>query len=150
MTACRMFVWRGACKSRFFPRFVSLPRQVESVESALNSPWWKIKLSIIGNVAKYSTLRTTQITHGSKSHTSPNILHPDKQVGNNIAKQTGFGVSVWQIVYHDDVTKWKNIFRITDLLCRNSPVSGEFPAQRPVTRSFDVFFDLRLNRQLSK
>ena len=27
----------------------------------------------------------------------------------------------------------------------NSPVTGEFPTQRPVTRSFDVFFDLRLN-----
>ena len=27
----------------------------------------------------------------------------------------------------------------------NSSVTGEFPAQRPVTRSFDVFFDLRLN-----
>ena len=27
----------------------------------------------------------------------------------------------------------------------NSPVPGEIPAQRPVTRSFDVFFDLRLN-----
>ena len=26
----------------------------------------------------------------------------------------------------------------------NSPVTGEFPTQRPVTRSFDVFFDLRL------
>ena len=26
----------------------------------------------------------------------------------------------------------------------NSPVPGEFPLQRPVTRSFDVFFDLRL------
>ena len=26
----------------------------------------------------------------------------------------------------------------------NSPVTGEFPAQRPVTRSFDIFFDLRL------
>ena len=26
----------------------------------------------------------------------------------------------------------------------NSPVTGEFPAQRPVTRSFDVFFDLSL------
>ena len=25
----------------------------------------------------------------------------------------------------------------------NSPVPGEFPAQRPVTRSFHVFFDLR-------
>ena len=27
----------------------------------------------------------------------------------------------------------------------NSPLSGEFPAQRPVARSFDVFFDLRQN-----
>ena len=33
---------------------------------------------------------------------------------------------------------------------RNSPVTGEFPAQRPVTRSFDVFFDLHLNKRLSK
>ena len=32
----------------------------------------------------------------------------------------------------------------------NSPVSGEFPAQRLVTRSFIVVFDLRLNKQLSK
>ena len=32
----------------------------------------------------------------------------------------------------------------------NIPVSGEFPAKRPVTRSFGVFFDLRLNGRLSK
>ena len=32
----------------------------------------------------------------------------------------------------------------------NSPVAGEFLAQRPVTRSFDVFFDLCLNKRLSK
>ena len=32
----------------------------------------------------------------------------------------------------------------------NSPVTGKFPAQRPVTRSFDVFIDLRLNKRLSK
>ena len=32
----------------------------------------------------------------------------------------------------------------------NSPVPGEFPAQRPVTRSVDVFFDLRPNKRLSK
>ena len=32
----------------------------------------------------------------------------------------------------------------------NSPVTGEFPSQRPVTRSFDVCFDLRLNKRLSK
>ena len=32
----------------------------------------------------------------------------------------------------------------------NSPVPGEFHAQRPVTQSFDVIFDLRLNKRLSK
>ena len=32
----------------------------------------------------------------------------------------------------------------------NSPVPGEFPALRPVTWSFDVFFDLRLNKRVSK
>ena len=36
------------------------------------------------------------------------------------------------------------------LCAGNSPVPGEFPAQRPVTRSFDVFFDLRPNKRLSK
>ena len=34
------------------------------------------------------------------------------------------------------------------LVCSAGP--GEFPTQRPVTRSFDVFFDLRLNKRLSK
>ena len=32
----------------------------------------------------------------------------------------------------------------------NSPVPGEYPAQRPVTQTFDVFFGLRLNKRLSK
>ena len=36
------------------------------------------------------------------------------------------------------------------LCAGNSPVSGEFPAHRPVTRSFDVFFDLLLIKRLSK
>ena len=36
------------------------------------------------------------------------------------------------------------------LCARNSLVTGEFPAQRPVTQSFDVFFDLCLNQELSK
>ena len=31
------------------------------------------------------------------------------------------------------------------ICAKNSPVTGEFPSQRPVTRSFDVFFDMRLN-----
>ena len=43
-----------------------------------------------------------------------------------------------------------NIFRVTGHLCGEFTVTGEFPAQKPVTRSFDVFFDLRLNERLSK
>ena len=43
-----------------------------------------------------------------------------------------------------------NIFRGTGLCAGNSPVTGEFPAQRPVPRSFEVFFDPRLNKPLNK
>ena len=43
-----------------------------------------------------------------------------------------------------------NIFRIIGLLCGNSLVTGEFPSQRPVRRNFGVFFDLGINKQLSK
>ena len=32
----------------------------------------------------------------------------------------------------------------------NSPVAGEFPAQRPVMGIFNIFFDLPLNERLSK
>ena len=36
-------------------------------------------------------------------------------------------------------------------LCEGNPlVTGGFLSQRPVTRSFDVFFDLHLNKRLSK
>ena len=50
-----------------------------------------------------------------------------------------------------------NMFRVTGFCVENSPVTagkspvtGEFPSHRPVTRSFHVFFDLRLNKRLSK
>ena len=36
-------------------------------------------------------------------------------------------------------------FSVSLALCvGNSPVTGEFPAQKPVTRSFNVFFDLKI------
>ena len=41
--------------------------------------------------------------------------------------------------YHDDVIKWKHF-----------PRYWPFVHQRPVTRSFDVCFDLRLNKRLNK
>ena len=42
------------------------------------------------------------------------------------------------------------IFTLLGLCAGKSPVTGEVPSQRPVTRCFGVFFDLRLNQWLSK
>ena len=53
-----------------------------------------------------------------------------------------------------NVSGWRHqieAFSALVALCaENSPVTAEFPAQSPVTRSFDVLFDLRLNKRLSK
>ena len=51
--------------------------------------------------------------------------------------------------FHDDVIKWNNSPRYWPL-CGEFTGTGEFPTQRPVTRSCDVRFDLRLNKRLSK
>ena len=59
--------------------------------------------------------------------------------------------------WHDDVIKriyfpcyWIYFPCYWTFVRGNSPLTGEFPSQRPVTRSFDVFFDLHLNKRLSK
>ena len=49
------------------------------------------------------------------------------------------------------MTSSNGSFSVLLTICAgNSPVTGEFPTQRPVTRSFAVFIDLRLNKWLSK
>ena len=53
-----------------------------------------------------------------------------------------FGISWWR-------HQMETFSSLLAICAGNSPVSGEFSAQRSVTRSFDVFFDLRLNKRLS-
>ena len=43
-----------------------------------------------------------------------------------------------------------NIFRVTGTLSVESISPGGFPLKKPVMQSFDVFFDLRLNKRVSK
>ena len=56
--------------------------------------------------------------------------------------------------YHTDDSRWlyqmKTLSALLAICAGNSLVTGEFPTQRPVKLSFDVFFDLRLNKWLSK
>ena len=58
-------------------------------------------------------------------------------------------ISLW-CVY---ATWWRHqmetLSALLALCAGNSPVTGEFSPQRPVTRSFDAFFDLGLNKRLT-
>ena len=46
---------------------------------------------------------------------------------------------------------WNGKFSALLAICAgNSPATGEFPTQRPVTQSFGVLFDLHLNERLNK
>ena len=62
-------------------------------------------------------------------------------------------------IYHpisplQDFTWWRHQMELFSTLLAffvgNSPVTGEFPTRRPVMQNFGVFFDLRLNKRLSK
>ena len=56
-------------------------------------------------------------------------------------------VKIWCSGWHYQMEP----FSVLLALCvGNSPVTGEITSQRPVTRSFGVFFDLRLNKWSSK
>ena len=52
--------------------------------------------------------------------------------------------------YQSSASPNENVFRVTGPLWAEPPVTAGFPSQWPVTRSFDVFFVLRLNIRLSK
>ena len=61
-------------------------------------------------------------------------------------------IAPYAILYHlhGDIIKLKHFPRYWPFVAGKSSGTGELPLQRPVRRSFDVFFDLRLNRRLSK
>ena len=44
----------------------------------------------------------------------------------------------------------ENIFHVTGLLCGEFTDHRWIPSRTPVTRGFDIFLDLRLNKRLSK
>ena len=49
------------------------------------------------------------------------------------------------------ITSSNGTFSCVTVLCAgNSPITGEFSSQRPVTRSYGIFFDLRPNKRMSK
>ena len=58
--------------------------------------------------------------------------------------------SIRQFIINMVTSSNGNIFALLAISAGNSPDAGAFPAQRQVTRNFDIFFDLCLNKRLSK
>ena len=86
-----------------------------------------------------------------KTHTQDKIPH--LLLRNNCATKYKMRYDKMIFVYGAHA-RWRHqmeTFSALLAICAgNSPVPGEFPTQRPVTRSFDVFFDLCLNTRLRK
>ena len=70
-----------------------------------------------------------------------------------------FRVTLYEGIHRSPVNsphkgQWCGALMFSLICAKINPLCGEFtdefPSQRPVTRCFDVFFDLRLNKRLSK
>ena len=93
----------------------------------------------------------------SKSNLFYSIIsrHCDgRDIRNNSSKEIGACLhNPMKTIAADNWSWWRHsreAFSALLALCDgNPPVTGEFLAQRPVMRRFDVFFDLRLNKQLN-
>ena len=111
--------------------------------------WCQINTSSICfehlNVFEYICSNTLGVTNSS------NVPQCSKSIGQMVLRRRPFDLCVYG-GWH--FTWWRHqmeTFSALLAICAgNSPVPGEFPTQRPVTRSFDVYFDLRPNKWLSK
>ena len=88
--------------------------------------------------------------------TSPYLLLVTVSLRSNLSRAkctVQVGMS-YRLYYVHLISWWRHQMETFSTLLAfcvgNSPVTGEFPSQRPVTWSFDVFFDLHLNKPLGK
>ena len=84
-----------------------------------------------------------------QTYVTPLLMHCSYASSASIHRCTVLTLHVSVTCIHGTKHDWQEKFY--SLHCSPLPlmVTGEFPTQRPVTRSFDIFFDLRLNKWLS-
>ena len=90
---------------------------------------------VVSNVYQYSSIAITIVDRLSNAMSCRDTLYTGASLHNCI--------SWWRHQLETFPLNWPFVRGI-----HRSP--GEFPSQRPVTQSFDVFFDLPLNKRLSK
>ena len=100
------------------------------------------------------------ITSGSiiecdEKHTSFSVIMIfDEYMNMSVAKWCSFMWCIASVLTGWAFSWWRQQMETFSALlvlwAGSSPATGEFPSQRPVTRSFDVLLDLRLNKRLGK
>ena len=109
---------------------------------------WSVSRSIQWSKGLWKSTGEMTLLDNTMTFTSPHITDSNRKTMGMILYTVTSSKHVFVTsdnlyaahLYHDDVIKWKQ-FHVTGLW--NSPLTGEFPSQRPVSRSFDIFFDLR-------
>ena len=84
---------------------------------------------------------------------SLNVLHSSQLRCMQYCQQ--FASNIYSIKHTPQDTTWwrhqmETFSALLSLCVGNSPFTSEFSTQRPMMQNFDVLFDLRLNKQLSK
>ena len=95
-----------------------------------------IENGLLGNSLDETNSWLNRMNHWMKIKSHQNISQQLKAALNNCK-------SLWR-------HQMETFSALLAICAGNSPVTGEFPTQRPVTRSFDVYFDLCPNERLSK
>ena len=93
---------------------------------------------------------TNKISSGGPGYNNSITMNWVVKVCPHFELERQMPASMWQCLPISWRHQMETFSALLALCAGNSPVTGEFPTQRPVTWSFDVFFDLRLNKCLSK
>ena len=108
----------------------------------------KPQLSMINKVmasAVLIKLHRLMSTHVSQRDIPLSIYSSPDEIKPNESYFYGLGWLILLFCFYSMMTaSYGKIFRVTE------PLWGGFYSQKPVTRSFDIFYDLHLNKQLSK
>ena len=108
--------------------------------------WWLA-------IASVNRMFVVEITQDIDNYNTPQIkyvhkIHQERSI--RYLRHWHMATNNWNV----NLSWWRHqmeTFSALLAICAgNSPVPGEFPAQKPVTRSFDGFFDLHPNKRLSK
>ena len=111
------------------------------VQVDINGTWF---LWIYRSQGESNTFSMSRRNHMMKMHIGPSVVGAEETSDYHIYGITQNWPDPWW--RH----KMETFSALLALCVGNSPVIGEFPSQRPVTRNFDVFFDLCLKKRLSK